>query len=472
MTNAPGPDGSRPDALPRRLGLLDASTIVAGSMIGSGIFIVSAEATRRVPSALGLLLVWLFTAVVTVAGAWSYGRLAVAYPHAGGQYVYLREAWGDAGGFLYGWAMLLVIQTGTIAAVGVAFAKYLGVLVPSVHPRPWLHAGFLRLSPVELVGILVVAFLTWWNTRSVHRGAVLQNVFTVAKVVSLLGLLAFCFASGGRLSAPDFRWGFEPGTVLGAPLFLLFAVAAVQPLFSADAWNNVTFLSEEVRDPARTVPRALLIGTGLVTALYLLTNVGYLNVLSPDAIAHAEHDRVATAAVGAVTAGDVGKKLIAAVILVSTFGCLNGLILAGARVLFAMSRDGLFFPFLGRVDERTKIPRAALVVQGVWAAALTLTGKYGDLLDFVMIAILAFYVVTIAGRWKLSRTVPALAPRGVADRVVPAVYVALVLFVCAGQIAIQPAYPLWSLAIVATGVPAYFLLRRRRRARAGAATLP
>lgn len=461
MSSTAPPAVAPPRALPRRLGLLDATTIVAGSMIGSGIFIVSAEAARHVPSALGLLLVWTLTGVITVAGAWSYGRLAVAFPKAGGQYVYLREAWGDLGGFLYGWAILLVIQTGTIAAVAVAFAKYLGVLLPSVTPEPWFRLGFLRFSPVEAVGLVVIALLTWWNTTSVRNGAVLQNVFTVAKVLSLAGLLGVCLLAGSRLFSGSFRWGFDTGTSLAGPLFLAFAVAAVQPLFAADAWNNVTFLSEEVREPARNLPRALLYGTALVCSLYFLTNVGYVNVLPVEGIAKAPQDRVATAAVSVVAPGGTAAKVMAAVILVSTFGCLNGLILSGARVLYAMSRDGLFFPALAKVDAKTEIPVPALVLQAVWSGALALSGKYGDLLDFVMIAVLGFYVATILGRWKLGRTVASLAPQGAADRIVPAGYVLLVLYVCVGEIILKPAYPLWSLVIVATGVPAYFLFRRR-----------
>lgn len=463
-SESPGPQeiaGAQGPTLPRRLGLFDATTIVAGSMIGSGIFIVSAEAARHVPSALGLLLVWVLTLVITVSGAWSYGKLAIAFPRAGGQYVYLREAWGDLGGFLYGWAVLLVIQTGTIAAVAVGFAKYLGVLVPAISPEPWVKLGFFRFSPVELVGLLLIALLTWWNTTSVRNGAVTQNLFTVAKVFALFGLLAACILGGRRLFSGTMNWSFDSSMPLTEPLFWAFAVAAVQPLFAADAWNNVTFLSEEVRDPSRNLPKALFFGTALVCTLYLFTNVGYLNVLPVEVIAHAPQDRVATATVGALAPGGAAAKVMAAIILVSTFGCLNGLILSGSRVLYAMSRDRLFFPALGRVDGKTQIPVSALVLQAVWSGALALTGRYGDLLDFVMIAVLGFYVLTIAGRWKLARTLPALAARGFADRIVPIAYVALVVYVCVGEIILKPSYPLWSLAIVATGIPAYFLFRRK-----------
>jgi APA family basic amino acid/polyamine antiporter len=448
--------------LQKRLGLFDATTIVAGSMIGSGIFIVSAEAARYVPSPLALLLVWLLTLAVTVAGAWSYGRLAVAFPQAGGQYVYLREAWGDLGGFLYGWAVLLVIQTGTIAAVAVAFGKYLGVLVPAIHAEPWVRLGFLRLSPVELVGVLLIALLTWWNTTSLRRGAVLQNVFTVAKVLALFGLLLACLLLGGRIFSGDLNWGFDPARLpLAAPLAWAFAAAAVQPLFAADAWNNVTFLSEEVREPERNVPKALLLGTSVVCGLYFLANLGYLNALPVAGIADASQDRVATAAVEAIAPGGGAAKIMAGIILVSGFGCLNGLILAGARVLYAMSRDGLFLPAFARLNA-SHIPASALVAQGVWASLLALSGRYGDLLDFLMIAVLGFYVMTIVGRARLARQRPELRARGFADRFVPVAYVGLVLYVCVGLALVKPAYPLWSLALVLTGVPAFYLLRRRQ----------
>jgi APA family basic amino acid/polyamine antiporter len=452
-----------PRSLPRRLGLLDATTIVAGSMIGSGIFITSADIARQVKSASLLLLVWAFTAVVTVAGAWSYGKLAMAFPKAGGQYVYLREAWGDLGGFLYGWAVLLVIQTGTIAAVGVAFAKYLGVLIPAVSSRHvFFKARFLSVTPLELVAIALIVLLTWWNTTSVENGARLQNVFTTAKVFSLIGLLAVCFTAGGGLAKTS--WALPAASELRLPLIWAFAVATVGSLFSADAWNNVTFLGEEVRDAETNVPKALVLGTGLVSTLYVLANVGYLNALPLSGIASAAEDRVATAAIGAVTgSAESGTPalVMAVVILISTFGCLNGLILSGARVLYAMSRDGLFFPSLGRVAPRTLIPVNALGAQATWAAVLCLSGKYGDLLDFVITTVLIFYIATIAGRWKLARENPALAPRTWADRVVPVLYVAATLYVSVALAIYKPAYTVPGLVIVALGVPAYYFFRLR-----------
>jgi len=471
MGSVTHPKLAPPRVLPRRLGLLDATTVVAGSMIGSGIFIVSADISRQVKSASLLLLVWVFTALVTVAGAWSYGKLAMVFPKAGGQYVFLREAWGDLGGFLYGWAILLVIQTGTLAAVGVAFAKYLGVLVPAVSSKHvFFQARFLRLSPVELVAIALIAFLTWWNTTSVRNVATLQNVFTSAKVLSLLGLMAVCFVAGSRL--PSISWALPAAKDLAIPLLWAFAVATVGSLFAADSWNNVTFLGEEVRDAEHNVPRALVYGTGLVMLLYALTNVGYLNVLPVGEIAAAPEDRVATASIAAV-AGDsetgFAGTAMAIVILVSTFGCLNGLILSGARVLYAMSRDRLFFPLFAEVSAKSQIPVPALVAQGVWASLLCLSGKYGDLLDYVITTVLVFYIATIVGRWRLARTTPGLEARTAAERIVPVLYVAATAYVSIALALYKPAYTIPGLLIVALGVPAFFVFRRRNGAASPAA---
>jgi basic amino acid/polyamine antiporter, APA family len=464
MTRSGSTQPAFPKTLPRRLGLFDATTIVAGSMIGSGIFITSADITRQVKSASLLVLVWVFTALVTVAGAWSYGKLAMAFPKAGGQYVYLREAWGDMGGFLYGWAVLLVIQTGTIAAVAVAFAKYLGVLIPAISSKHvFFKAKFLSITPLEIVAILLIAILTWWNTTSVQNGARLQNVFTAAKVLSLVGLVSVCFLAGGQLG--NVSWALPAAGDLKIPLLWAFAVATVGSLFSADAWNNVTFLGEEVRDAERNVPKALVYGTGLVTLLYVLTNIGYLNALPLPGIAGAPEDRVATAAIGAVSGtAEAGTPalIMACVILVSTFGCLNGLILSGSRVLYAMSRDGLFLPAFSQVAPRTMIPVNALVAQFVWSAVLCLSGTYGDLLDYVITTVLIFYIATIVGRWKLARTNPALAPRSFLDRIVPVLYVAATLYVTVALALYKPTYTVPGLVIVALGVPAFFLFRRKR----------
>jgi APA family basic amino acid/polyamine antiporter len=435
-------------------------------MIGSGIFITSADIARQVKSASLLVLVWVFTALVTVAGAWSYGKLAMAFPKAGGQYVFLREAWGDLGGFLYGWAVLLVIQTGTIAAVAVAFAKYLGVLVPAISSKHvFFRAKFLSVTPLEIVAILLIALLTWWNTTSVENGARLQNVFTAAKILSLVGLLSVCFIAGGQLGSVS--WALPAASDLKIPLLWAFAVATVGSLFSADAWNNVTFLGEEVRGAEKNVPKALVYGTGLVTLLYVLANVGYLNALPLSGIAGAPEDRVATAAIGAVSGtAEAGTPalIMACVILVSTFGCLNGLILAGSRVLYAMSRDGLFFPAFAKVVPRTSIPVNALIAQSLWAGLLCLSGKYGDLLDYVIPTVLMFYIATIVGRWKLARTNPALAPTSLADRIVPALYVAATVYVTIALVLFKPTFTLRGLVIVALGIPAFFVFRRKSAA--------
>ncbi len=464
MTKSGSTQPAFPKTLPRRLGLVDATTIVAGSMIGSGIFITSADIARQVKSASLLLLVWVFTALVTVAGAWSYGKLAMAFPKAGGQYVYLREAWGDLGGFLYGWAALLVIQTGTIAAVAVAFAKYLGVLIPAISSKHvFFKAAYLSITPLEIIAILLVAFLTWWNTTSVQNGARLQNVFTTAKVLSLIGLLSVCFIAGGNLMGVS--WALPAAGDLKIPLLWAFAVATVGSLFSADAWNNVTFLGEEVRDAETNVPRALVYGTGLVTLLYVLANVGYLSALPLSGIAGAPEDRVATAAIGAVSGtAETGTPalIMACVILVSTFGCLNGLILSGSRVLYAMSRDGLFLPAFGEVAPKTMIPVNALAAQFLWSALLCLSGKYSDLLDYVIPTVLMFYIATIVGRWKLARTNPALAPRSLGDRVIPVLYVIATVYVTIALVIFKPTFTVRGLVIVALGIPAFFLFRRKR----------
>jgi APA family basic amino acid/polyamine antiporter len=463
MTKSGSTQPAFPRTLPRRLGLVDATTIVAGSMIGSGIFITSADIARQVKSASLLLLVWVFTALVTVAGAWSYGKLAMAFPKAGGQYVYLREAWGDLGGFLYGWAALLVIQTGTIAAVAVAFAKYLGVLIPAISSKHvFFKAKFLSITPLEIVAILLIALLTWWNTTSVQNGARLQNVFTAAKVLSLVGLLSVCFLAGGQLG--NISWALPAAGDLKIPLLWAFAVATVGSLFSADAWNNVTFLGEEVRDAETNVPKALVYGTGLVTLLYVLANVGYLSALPLSGIASAPEDRVATAAIGAVSgSAEAGTPalIMACIILVSTFGCLNGLILAGSRVLYAMSRDGLFLPAFSEVAPKTMIPVNALVAQFLWSALLCLSGRYGDLLDYVIPTVLMFYIATIVGRWKLAQTNPALAPRSLADRVIPVLYVIATVYVTIALVVFKPTFTVRGLVIVALGVPAFFLFRKK-----------
>jgi len=462
------------------LGLLDATMIVMGSMIGSGIFIVSADIARQVDSPGGLILVWLFTTFLTIVGALSYGELAAMMPQAGGMYVYLREAYGALWGFLYGWALFLVIETATIAAVAIAFAKYFGVFVPAISTANVLaHCGTLPfldkaldLNTQNLTAILSIAVLTALNCRGVETGALVQNLFTLAKTAAVIGLVAFGVILGRDHAAITANFeGFWRNLDWSVTTATRLAVAMVGSLFAAIAWENVTFTAGETRNPRRNLPLSLGLGTFAVMTLYVAANFTYLVSLpltgNPDAstidgrgIQFATEDRVAAAA-GEVMFGPAGAYLLAAAIMVSTFGCNNGLILSGARVYFAMARDGLFFSRLGRLNPRTHSPNAALVLQGVWASFLTLTGTYSELLDFLIFTVLLFYVLTVAGVFVLRRSQPhALRPyRAFGYPVVPALYVVISLFVAACILTYKPRYTWPGLIIVAIGVPVYFLWR-------------
>ncbi len=504
-------DGARaraaapPGSFVRELTLFDATMVVAGSMIGSGIFIVSADIARLVGSAFWLLAVWIVTGVLTIAAALSYGELAGMFPHAGGQYVFLREAFGPLTGFLYGWTLFLVIQSGTIAAVAVGFARYLGVLIPAVSPTTYLLGPYnlsrdyaVSLSVQQLVAVLMILFLTSVNTRGIRLGKLIQNVFTSAKTLSLLALIAIGIAAGvgsGRLAA-NFAGAFAPrGVVPIAPevsfvpavsaaggwlgLLIAFCVAQVGSLFSADAWNNITFTAGEVKNPRRSVPLSLALGTGLVITLYVLANVAYLSLLPLERIQTAPDDRVATAALRVVF-GDAGAAIMAIAIVVSTFGCNNGLILAGARVVFAMARDGLFFRATGRLNER-HVPALALLMQGIWTSLLVLprtrlrdaagrplldpgTGLehygnlYSNLLDYVVFSVLIFYVLTIISIFVLRRT------RSDAERpyrasgypAVPVLYVAAAALIMAVLLVYRTQTTWPGLAILLSGIPVYY----------------
>jgi basic amino acid/polyamine antiporter, APA family len=484
----------------RELGLLDSTMIVAGSMIGSGIFLVPAEITRQVGSGGWLLMVWVLTGLLTVTAALSYGELAAMMPKAGGQYVYLREAYSPLWGFLYGWTLFLVIQTGTIAAVAVGFARYLGVLIPSISPTTWilppvdLPFGYaLSLSVQQLVGVLLVVFLTWLNTRGIHLGKLIQNTFTSAKTLSLFALIvigillarnAGAIADNfGNLWTPRDAVPIQPG-IPGAPvaiatagafgLFIAFCVAQVGSLFSSDAWNNITFTAGEVKNPRRNIPLSLAAGTSLVIVLYLLANVAYLCVLPLNAIQNAPDDRVATAALQAIF-GPVGATIMAVAIIVSTFGCNNGLILAGARVYYAMARDGLFFRRTGTLNAK-HVPAFGLILQCVWASLLVLartrtvdaTGQatygnlYGTLLDYVVFAVLIFYILTIAGIFILRRTRPDVERpyRAFGYPVVPALYIVAATVISLVLLVYRTQTSLPGLLIVLTGIPVFFLWRR------------
>jgi basic amino acid/polyamine antiporter, APA family len=470
----------------RGLGLFDATMVVMGSMIGSGIFIVSAEMLRDIGSPGWMLVAWVITGVLTVTAALSYGELAGMMPRAGGQYVYLREAYSPLVGFLYGWTLFLVIQTGTIAAVGIAFAKFLGVFWPGInqddtylikpHHLDWAPQYALSLSTAQLVGVLLIAVLTLTNLAGLHYGKWIQNVFTVSKIGALLGLILLGLVLGWKPDAlssnfDDF-WTPKPNrlAVPGWPMFALFValcVAQTGSLFSSDAWNNITFTAGEVREPRRTLPLALGLGTSLVIALYLLANVVYLITLPREGIMKAESDRVGTAALQRLL-GEPGVYVMAAAIMVSTFGCANGLVLAGARAYYAMARDGLFFRHVGRLNQ-ARVPSGALILQGVWAALLILPrtwdetkgygNLYSNLLDYVISAALLFYILTILGLFRLRFTRPqAERPyRAFGYPWVPALYVVGATVLLVVLFIYRPATTWPGFALVALGIPVYFL---------------
>ncbi len=461
--------------LVRGMGLFSATAIVMGSMIGSGIFIVPADMSRTLGSPALLIAAWLVTAAMTIIGALSYGELAAMMPRAGGQYVYLRESLGPLWGFLYGWTLFLVIQTGTIAAVGVAFGKFLGVFFPGVSASNWLwHVGTgnIGLSTANLVAIGVITLLTVLNTLGVRLGAAVQNVFTSAKVLALLGVIAVgMVAKNANAIATNFGAGWQRFWIAGAAknwlgLATLIAVVQVGSLFSSDAWNNVTFTAGEIREPKRNLPLSLSIGTGIVLLLYVLCNFVYLSVLPLAAIQNAAQDRVATAVMEQAF-GPIGAKLMASAILISTFGCCNGIILAGARVYYAMSRDGLFFASVGRLNGRGT-PAVSLWVQWGWTCLLCLSGSYGQLLDYVIFAVLIFYILTIAGLFVLRRTRPQ------ADRpykafgypVLPALYIVMASWVSLVLLRYKPQYTWPGLILVVLGVPVYLIWKRQGTAEA------
>lgn len=488
--------------LVKGLGLLSATTLVMGSMIGSGIFIVSADIARLVESPALLILAWVVTGFMTITAALCYGELAAMMPRAGGQYVYLREALGPLWGFLYGWTLFLVIQTGTIAAVGVAFGKFLGVLFPSVSSTNWiLHLWKvppIRVGPMvlgnmdvglntqNLVGIAIIVLLTVVNIFGVRTGAIVQNIFTTAKTLALLGLvfLGLFLGRNPQAIAANFHdfWshagpGAAPfaqvgiGGLLG--VCVITAVAQVGSLFSSDAWNNVTFTAGEVKNPSRNLPLSLALGTGTVIAIYIAANFVYLSVLPlvGDAngtsviargIQHATEDRVATAVMQVMFPAG-GAVLMAIAILISTFGCANGLILAGARVYYAMAKDRLFFPGVGRLHPKYKTPHISLFVQCLWTCILCLSGTYGQLLDYIIFAVLVFYVLTIIGLFVLRRTQPnAHRPyRALGYPVLPVIYIAMAVFIDVVLLRYKPQYTWPGLIIVLCGIPVYYLWSRR-----------
>jgi len=496
------------------LGLTSATMLVMGSMIGSGIFIVSAEIAREVESPALLIIAWAVAGFMTIVAALSYGELAAMMPRAGGQYVYLRESLGPLWGFLYGWTLFLVIQTGTIAAVGVAFGKFLGVFFPSISSSIWIvhlwKVPAIRLGPMvlgnmdvglntqNLTAILMVVALSVINIFGVKTGALIQNIFTFAKLAALFGLMLLGFAVGRNphAIAANFGANFWHNAGLGArhavqvgasgPITMvgtltILAVAQVGSLFSADAWNNVTFTAGEVKNPSRNLPLSLALGTGVVIAFYIACNVVYLMVLPMHGsvagvsivergIQYATEDRVATAVLTQIFGG-AGGLMMATAIVISSFGCNNGLILSGARVYYAMAKDGLFFRGVAKLHPTYKTPAVSLMVQMVWACLLCVSGTYGQLLDYIIFAVLVFYILTIVGLFVLRRTHPD-APRpyrAVGYPVLPAIYIVMALFIDVILLRYKPQFTWPGLIVVLLGIPVYYAWSRSAGAKRASA---
>lgn len=465
------------------LGLLDGTMIVAGSMIGSGIFIVTADITRNVGSAGWLIFVWLITGFMTLSAAMSYGELSAMYPKAGGQYVYLREAYNPLTGFLYGWSFFSVIQTGTIAAVAVAFSKFSGYFF---HPLELtdaniiLHLGSFKLYIAQLVSIVLIILLTYINTRGIESGKWIQTIFTVTKLLSLFGLIVFGFFLGARHDVWNMNWanawnmhslvvskggdsviGSNP--VIGLAVLGAIAAAMTGSIFSSDAWNNVTFIAGEMKNPKRNIGLSLFLGTLIITIIYVSANLMYISVLPLNQIATAPQDRVAVAAANVIF-GHAGTFVVAAMIMISTFGCNNGLILAGARVYYTMAQDGLFFREAGKLNKNA-VPGWALWAQCLVASLLCLSGKYGDLLDMISFVAVAFYALTVIGIFVLRKREPGMERpyKAFGYPVLPAIYIVLALVFCVALIIQKPLYATWGLGIVLVGIPIYYVAVSRKK---------
>ncbi len=457
--------------LKRELGLLDATLLVAGSMIGSGIFIVSADITRNVGSAGWLIAVWLITGFMTLAAALSYGELSGMFPKAGGQYVYLKEAYNPLVGFLYGWSFFAVIQTGTIAAVGVAFSKFTAYLIPAVSEDIVLFSlGSFKISPAQLLSIAIIVLLTYINTKGVKGGKMIQTSFTLTKLFSLFGLIAFGLImlksdiweanwsnawNLQKLNTDGTFTAYTTAAALGA-----IAAAMVGSIFSSDAWNNVTFIAGEINNPKRNIGLSLFLGTFIVTVIYVMANVMYTAVLPLHEIAVAEKDRVAVAA-SHVIFGNVGTVVIALMIMISTFGCNNGLILAGARVYYTMAKDGLFFKKTANLNKHA-VPEFGLWIQCAVASVLCLSGKYGDLLDMISFVVVIFYVLTIIGIYILRVKRPdAERPyKAIGYPILPVLYIIMGLTFCTLLIIYKPNFTWPGLIIVLIGLPIYYLWKK------------
>ena len=454
------------------LGLVDATMIVAGSMIGSGIFIVSADITRNVGSAGWLVLVWLITGFMTLTAALSYGELSAMFPKAGGQYVYLKEAYNPLAGFLYGWSFFAVIQTATIAAVGVAFSKFAGYFFPGLEladENVILQINDLKIYPAQLVSIVLIIFLTYINTRGIKGGKIIQTTFTVTKLLSLFGLIVFGLLIAAKSDIWNANWenawtarswNAETSSwteIAGTGLLGAIAAAMVGSIFSSDSWNNVTFIAGEIKNPKRNIGLSLFLGTLIVTVIYVAANLMYISVMPLQDIAFAKQDRVAVAASNVIF-GDIGTYVIAVMIMISTFGCNNGLILAGARVYYTMAQDGLFFKKAGTLNKNA-VPEWALWAQCILASILCLSGRYGDLLDMVAFVVVIFYVLTIIGIFRLRRSRPdAERPyKAFGYPVLPIIYIVMGIAFCVALILQKPLFAGWGLGITLLGIPLYFV---------------
>ena len=464
--------------LKRELGLLDGTMLVVGSMIGSGIFIVSADIARQVGSAGWLTLIWIISGLITVIAAVSYGELSAMFPKAGGQYVYLKEAYNKLIAFLYGWSFFAVIQTGTIAAVGVAFSKFAAYLyepfsdenilfsVPVNIPR--LEFVF-NLNAAQIVSIITIIILTYINSRGVKNSKMLQTVMTIIKIMSLLGLIVFGFILGAKAEIWDANWADAWSTksfitnsgswlpISGSALITGISAAMVGSLFSSDAWNGVTFIAGEIKNPKRNVGLSLFLGTFIVTVIYILANLMYLAVVPFEEIATAKSDRVAVVAANYIF-GNIGTLIIAIMIMISTFACNNGLIMAGARVYYTMAKDGLFFKKAAILNSAS-VPAWALWAQCIWASALCLTGKYGALLDFVMIIVIIFYILTIYGIFILRRKMPdAERPyKAFGYPFLPLLYILAASALCVALLITRLETCGWGVLIMLAGIPVYYL---------------
>lgn len=456
------------------LGLMDATMLVAGSMIGSGIFIVSADIVRNVGGSGWLLFVWVITGFMTLAAALSYGELSSMFPKAGGQYVYLKEAYNPLISFLYGWSFFAVIQTATIAAVGVAFAKFTAYLFPQMsEDLVFVNLGFLTISPAQLLSVGVIIFLTYLNTRGVKSGKRIQTTFTIVKILSLGGLIIFGFWAlkaeiwkANWTNTWDIHRLLPSGKTEGytlVPALGAIAAAMVGSIFSSDSWNNVTFIAGEVKNPQRNIGLSLFLGTLMVTVIYVLANVMYTGVLTLPQIATAEKDRVAVAASHLIF-GKGGTIIIAVLIMISTFGCNNGLIMAGARVYYSMAKDGLFFKKAASLNSNA-VPGVALWVQCIFACAWCFSGKYGDLLDMISFVVVGFYMLTIFGIFILRKKRPqAERPyKAIGYPVLPVIYILMGLAFCILLIIYKPKFTWPGLIITLIGIPIYYFIRSQTR---------